>query len=74
MKNISQDTDPAFEQLFAQINPEIVKTFNEEQLEAIKMGFGSRGWTRHPLDIRVISANSRIKVLSGIASRFRTSL
>ncbi|MEH2067784.1 MAG: hypothetical protein V7K47_06395 [Nostoc sp.] len=49
----SQYTDPTFEQFFAKIAPEVANTFTVEQLEAIKRSFGFRGWTRHPLDIRV---------------------
>ncbi|MBD2214935.1 hypothetical protein H6G27_34595 [Nostoc linckia FACHB-104] len=46
-------TDPKFEQLFAEIDPEVANSFTLEQLAAIKRGFGSSAWTRHPLDIRV---------------------
>jgi hypothetical protein len=52
MKSL-QHVDPVFEQLFAKIPQEITDTFTEEQLEAIKKAFGSRSWTRHPLDLRV---------------------
>ncbi|WP_017316392.1 hypothetical protein [Mastigocladopsis repens] len=51
MKSL-QHVDPVFEQLFAKIPREITDTFTEEQLEAIKNAFGSRHWTRHPLDLR----------------------
>ena len=44
---------PTFEQLLAEIDPKVANTFTVEQLEAIKSGFASRRWTRHPLDIRV---------------------
>ncbi|MBW4630456.1 MAG: hypothetical protein KME30_00715 [Iphinoe sp. HA4291-MV1] len=48
-----QHVDPVFDQLFAKIPSEITDTFTKEQLEAIKKVFGSRNWTRHPLDLRV---------------------
>ena len=51
--NKPQYTASTFEQLFAEIAPEVANTFTVEQLEAIKRGFVSRGRTRHALDIRV---------------------
>ncbi|MEH2297954.1 hypothetical protein [Nostoc sp.] len=51
--NKPQYTASTFEQLFAEIAPEVANTFTVEQLEAIKRGFVSRGRIRHPLDIRV---------------------
>lgn len=49
----TEHIDPIFEQLFAKINPEIADSFTEEQLKAIKRGFGSDVWNRHTLDIRI---------------------
>ncbi|MEH2401733.1 MAG: hypothetical protein V7K18_00375 [Nostoc sp.] len=51
--NKPQYTASTFEQLFAEIAPEVANTFTVEQLEAIKRGFVSRSRTRHALDIRV---------------------
>ena len=52
MKSL-QRKDPAFEQIFPKIPPEIARTFTEEQLNALKKAFGFRDWNRHPVDIRV---------------------
>jgi hypothetical protein len=51
MKN-PQCTDPAFERLFTQIAPEIVKTFTDKQIEALKRGFGYQRASSNFLDIR----------------------
>jgi hypothetical protein len=48
-----QYTELTFEQIFAQIDPEVANTFTVEQLEAIKRGLASRARKRHSLDIRV---------------------
>ncbi|MBD2247296.1 hypothetical protein [Nostoc sp. FACHB-888] len=54
MKNLQHtNPDPDFEKLFVQINPKIANTFTDEQLEAVIRSFGSHGWARHPLDIKV---------------------
>ncbi|BAY99264.1 hypothetical protein NIES37_32430 [Tolypothrix tenuis PCC 7101] len=52
MKNI-QYIDPNFEQLFAEIDPQVANSFTTEQLAAIQRGLGSSSWNRHSLDIRV---------------------
>ncbi|MEA5505324.1 hypothetical protein VB735_19860 [Halotia wernerae UHCC 0503] len=52
MKRRKQN-NPVFEQLFAQISPEIKDTFTVDQLESIKMAFGSKNITTHPLELRV---------------------
>ncbi|MEH2051616.1 hypothetical protein [Nostoc sp.] len=46
-------TDPTFERLFAQINPQIASTFTDKQIEALKKVFSSNKSSRHFLDIRV---------------------
>jgi hypothetical protein len=53
MKQLEQ-LDPAFQELFSQIQPEIKNNLTTEQTAAIKRAFGSNTWTRkHPLDLRV---------------------
>lgn len=50
----SQQLDPIFEELFAQIQPDIKDTLTTEQTVAIQRAFGYNTWTRrHPLDLRV---------------------
>lgn len=54
LMNQIQQTDPVFEKLFAQIQPEVKETLTLEQVAAIQRAFGSENWTRrHPLDLRV---------------------
>ncbi|MHC5730697.1 MAG: hypothetical protein ACYTXY_42640, partial [Nostoc sp.] len=45
--------EPIFEGLFSKISPEIIDSFTDEQLKAIKRSFGSQVRARHSLDIRV---------------------
>lgn len=52
MKNL-QYIDPNFEQLFAEIDPQVANSFTTEQLAAIQRSLGSSSWNRHSLDIRV---------------------
>lgn len=52
--NSSQQFDPVFAELFAQIHPDIKNTLTIEQIAAIQKAFGYNTWTsQHPLDLRV---------------------
>lgn len=44
--------DSVLMELFADIPPEVVDTFNEEQLKAIKKVLMSRSWSRHCINLR----------------------
>jgi hypothetical protein len=51
--NKLQSSDLEFEELFAQISPEVAATFSSEQIDTIKWSFNYRRWTRHPIDWRI---------------------
>ena len=48
----SQQRDIAFERLMNRLSPEIITSFSDAQLSAIRDGLASRSWRRHPVDIR----------------------
>ncbi len=52
MKRLQQN-NLVFEQIFAQISPKIPNTSTVDQIESIKMAFGSNNKTSHPVDLRV---------------------
>ncbi|WGV25704.1 hypothetical protein [Halotia branconii] len=60
MKKV-QKNDPIFEQLFAQISPEIKDTFTGDQIKSIKMAFGSNNITSHPVELRVSVPTSELR-------------
>ncbi|MEH1922807.1 hypothetical protein [Nostoc sp.] len=51
--NNAHYTDPTFDRLFAQINPQIASTFTDKQIEALKKAFSYNKSSPHFLDIRV---------------------
>lgn len=57
----TQPPNLAFEQVFNQINPEIKKTFDKEQIKAIKRTFDSQDWSNHSLDLRISFPISKLK-------------
>ena len=48
----SPKQDIAFERLMNRLPPEIITSFSDAQLNAIREGLASRPWRRHPVDIR----------------------
>jgi hypothetical protein len=54
-KSPLEQTDPFFQNFFADIPPELGHGFSDEQLNAVKQAFGARSWGSHPVDIRMSS-------------------
>ena len=48
----SQRRDLAFERLMSRMPPEIITSFSDDQLSALRQVMASRAWQRHPVDIR----------------------
>jgi hypothetical protein len=60
MKRLQQNNS-VFEQLFAEISPEIKDTFTVDQLESIQIAFGSNNITSHPMELRVSVPTSELR-------------
>lgn len=49
----SKTSDPFFAQFFGRIPGDVAESFDEAQLDAVKMAFGARSRGSHPIDIRM---------------------
>ncbi|WP_414543634.1 hypothetical protein [Nostoc sp. CCY0012] len=76
--NNTHYTDPNFERLFAQINPQIASTFTDKQIEALKRSFTYKKSSNSFLDIRLSIPVPRLRFyivfLAGVERRSQKRL
>ena len=48
----SQKREIAFERLISRMPPEVITSFSDVQLSALRAALASRSWRRHPVDLR----------------------
>lgn len=77
--NSFQRRDIVFERLISRMSPEIITSFSDAQLSALRAALASRSWRRHPVDLRlsipfIFTKGIYIVFLMGLERRSRERL